>query len=134
MSDIDIEELEKQWRIATRPAPDDVTEEMGLAWAEAHEYLAEMGEALAQRVVADAAKLREAREALAKYADAEHLARSFHGVYEVTAPKYGYKTRKESAVRWNDVPEQNKRVMIETAAIIGAASRTALAKLGEATS
>ncbi len=44
-------ELERQWRIATRPAPDDVTEEMARAGCEAHDYLSEVAEELAAEVL-----------------------------------------------------------------------------------
>jgi len=39
------------------------------------------------------------------------LARKFHEAYERLAPSYGYKTRKESAVPWADVPSGNKDLM-----------------------
>ena len=39
------------------------------------------------------------------------LARRFHEAYERLAPEHGYETRKESAVPWEDVPEQNKALM-----------------------
>lgn len=42
----------------------------------------------------------------------EKLAEKFHTLYEAFAPEYGYETRKESAVAWEDVPEQNKKLMI----------------------
>lgn len=45
----------------------------------------------------------------------EQLARLFHEAYEELAPSFGYKTRKDSAVPWEDVPEKNKRLMIATA-------------------
>lgn len=47
-------------------------------------------------------------------ATAERVARSFHEKYEELAPQHGYKTREESAVPWNKVPENNKKLMIET--------------------
>lgn len=47
--------------------------------------------------------------------DAVQLARAFHELYERLAPKYGYKTREASAVPWDDVPEQNKRLMCHVA-------------------
>lgn len=51
----------------------------------------------------------------AEYVDhAEQVARLFHDTYERLAPFYGYETRRESAVPWEDVPEQNKRLMVET--------------------
>lgn len=42
----------------------------------------------------------------------EQLAKQFHETYERLAPEYGYKTREASAVPWNEVPEQNKKLMI----------------------
>lgn len=42
----------------------------------------------------------------------EALAELFHVTYERLAPSFGYETRKESAVPWNTVPEQNKQLMI----------------------
>lgn len=47
--------------------------------------------------------------------DAEALARLFHETYERLAPDYGYRTREASAVPWDDVPEQNRALMIATA-------------------
>jgi len=41
----------------------------------------------------------------------EELAREFHDTYERLAPSFGYETRKESAKPWNEVPEQNRRLM-----------------------
>lgn len=48
--------------------------------------------------------------------NAEELAKLFHETYERVAKDEGYKTREESAVPWEDVPSDNKRVMIATAA------------------
>ena len=42
------------------------------------------------------------------------LARLFHETYEELAPRFGYATRPESRVAWDDVPENNKRLMIAT--------------------
>jgi hypothetical protein len=47
---------------------------------------------------------------------AEELARFFHETYERLAPQYQYETREESAVPWDEVPEDNKALMIATAA------------------
>ena len=47
--------------------------------------------------------------------DAEHLAMFFHSTYEDLAPNYGYKTRVASAVPWGNVPEANRRLMVEVA-------------------
>lgn len=46
---------------------------------------------------------------------AEYVARLFHETYERLAPKFGYETRKASAVPWGQVPEQNKTLMIAVA-------------------
>jgi hypothetical protein len=43
---------------------------------------------------------------------AEDLARLFHETYERLAPQYGYETRKESAKPWEEVPDQNRRLMV----------------------
>jgi hypothetical protein len=45
-------------------------------------------------------------------AHAEQVAREFHEAYEELAPDYDYKTRRESAVPWERVPEQNKSLMV----------------------
>jgi len=50
--------------------------------------------------------------------DAEVLARMFHETYERLAPSFGYETRKDSAVPWEDVPERNKKLMIAVCAEI----------------
>jgi hypothetical protein len=47
---------------------------------------------------------------------AEHLAQFFHETYERLAPSFGYETREASAVPWEDVPEQNKHLMIAVCA------------------
>jgi hypothetical protein len=47
--------------------------------------------------------------------DRDALARRFHEAYERLAPSFGYKTREASAVPWEDVPEQNKRLMVAVA-------------------
>jgi hypothetical protein len=43
---------------------------------------------------------------------AEQLARAFHETYERLAPAFGYETRRESAVPWQELPEKNKQLMI----------------------
>lgn len=45
-------------------------------------------------------------------ANAEEIAQRFHETYEKLAPLYGYTTRKESAVAWEDVPEPNRSLMV----------------------
>lgn len=42
---------------------------------------------------------------------AEELAKRFHETYERLAPSFGYKTRKESARPWAEVPADNRALM-----------------------
>lgn len=51
----------------------------------------------------------------------EQLAKMFHDSYEELAPLFGYKTRTESAVPWEQVPENNRKLMISTAKLVLAA-------------
>lgn len=44
--------------------------------------------------------------------DAEVIARRFHETYERLAPRFGYETRRESAVPWRQVPERNRKLMV----------------------
>jgi hypothetical protein len=53
----------------------------------------------------------------------ETLAQAFHENYERLAPEYGYKTREASAVPWDEVPDNNKRLMVATARAALAAVR-----------
>lgn len=46
--------------------------------------------------------------------EAETIARSFHIVYEALAPAHGYSTREESAVKWQNVPQVNRELMVAT--------------------
>jgi hypothetical protein len=48
----------------------------------------------------------------------EKLAQIFHETYERLAPEFSYQTRKASAVPWEDVPENNKRLMVAVCAEI----------------
>ena len=41
----------------------------------------------------------------------ETIAREFHEAYERLAPDYGYETRRDSAVPWEEVPEKNRLLM-----------------------
>src|SRR5690606_31714952 len=49
---------------------------------------------------------------------AEELARLFHETYERLAPEHGYQTRPESAKPWEQVPEQNRRLMVAVCGIV----------------
>lgn len=42
---------------------------------------------------------------------AERLARRFHAAYERLAPAYGYATREDSRVPWDEVPMANRALM-----------------------
>jgi hypothetical protein len=53
----------------------------------------------------------------------ERTAKLFHDTYERLAPLYRYETRKASAVAWEDVPDANRSLMIETVATVMAALR-----------
>jgi hypothetical protein len=46
----------------------------------------------------------------------ERLARAFHEAYEGLAPSFGYETREDSAKPWDQVPEQNRSLMIAVCA------------------
>jgi hypothetical protein len=43
---------------------------------------------------------------------AERIARAFHESYERQAPEFGYRTREASAKPWEEVPVDNKALMI----------------------
>jgi hypothetical protein len=46
---------------------------------------------------------------------AELLARTFHDSYERLAPSFGYDTRDDSRQPWEQVPEDNRKLMVATA-------------------
>jgi hypothetical protein len=54
------------------------------------------------------------QEADCQFATPGEIAQAFHEAYERGAEYFGYKTRPESAVSWEDVPENNKALMIAT--------------------
>lgn len=58
----------------------------------------------------------------------ERLARAFHEAYERLAPSFGYETRKESSVPWEQVPEQNRKLMMAVCNEIMAALESRNAK------
>jgi hypothetical protein len=49
---------------------------------------------------------------------AANLAQRFHELYEALAPNFGYETRRESAVPWEQVPENNRRLMVAVADVL----------------
>jgi hypothetical protein len=46
---------------------------------------------------------------------AESVAQQFHAQYERLAPEHGYETRQDSARPWDEVPDNNRALMIATA-------------------
>ena len=51
----------------------------------------------------------------------EAVARAFHNTYERLAPHYDYETRKSSAVPWENVPANNRALMVAVVADLLAA-------------
>jgi uncharacterized protein YegP (UPF0339 family) len=43
---------------------------------------------------------------------AERIAKRFHETYERLAPDHGYATREASAKPWDQIPEQNRELMV----------------------
>lgn len=43
---------------------------------------------------------------------AERIAKAFHEAYESLAPEHGYETREASAKPWEEVPENNRELMV----------------------
>lgn len=43
--------------------------------------------------------------------DVDRIARHFHAHYEELAPQFGWVTRKDSAVPWDEVPAENRELM-----------------------
>ena len=48
----------------------------------------------------------------------EETAKLYHETYERLAPSYGYKNRDAKEVPWEDVPYNNKRLMIAVAKVV----------------
>lgn len=46
---------------------------------------------------------------------ADELAAFFHATYERLAPAFGYATREASAVPWEQIPDQNRALMVAVA-------------------
>jgi len=44
----------------------------------------------------------------------EHIAQQFHEAYEQLAFEHGYSTRKASRVPWEQVPANNRALMVDT--------------------
>jgi predicted chitinase len=50
--------------------------------------------------------------------EAEALAQRFHETYERLAPSFNYSTRQATAVPWDELPDENKRLMIAVCEVI----------------
>lgn len=55
--------------------------------------------------------------------DAVQVARFFHDTYEELAPSFGYDTRPETKVAWDDLPAENRKLMIATTIVVLARMR-----------
>ncbi len=44
--------------------------------------------------------------------NSEKIAKAFHESYERLAPEHSYETRKASAKPWDEVPENNRKLMV----------------------
>lgn len=47
--------------------------------------------------------------------DAELVAQAFHETYEAQAPHHGWETQQRSRKVWEEVPEENRRLMVSVA-------------------
>lgn len=56
------------------------------------------------------------KERPAHIVDPEPVAREFHRAYERLAPQFGYETRAESRVAWEELPEAHRKLMTATVA------------------
>jgi len=50
--------------------------------------------------------------------DAEDLARRFHEIYETLAPSFEWTTQERSRVPWNELPPENRKLMIAVCRIV----------------
>lgn len=48
------------------------------------------------------------------FENAQSIAPQFHAAYEAFAPIFGYETRPESAVPWDEVPAHQRDLMVQT--------------------
>lgn len=126
--------LHDAWRRDSDAYKDRWTAEQAKRWA-AEAEVARQAEWIKRvsSTATDAATAADASEArVARLRDGlrpENLARLFHETYESLAPFHGYKTRKDSAVSWDEVPAANKALMIATADTV---ARALLAEDGAA--
>jgi hypothetical protein len=64
--------------------------------------------------------------------DAESVAKLFHETYERLAPAFGYETREETRLSWEQLPERNRRLMIASTAEVLAFLFSPAEQVGEA--
>lgn len=50
--------------------------------------------------------------------DAEDVARRFHEVYETLAPSFGWETQERSSVPWDELPEENRKLMVAVCRLV----------------
>lgn len=79
------------------------------------EYMAAPGEVITDPDRAEQLGLTVEARRLRLLAAAERVARAFHAQYEAKAPTFGWATQEASRVRWDDVPDANKALMIAVA-------------------
>jgi hypothetical protein len=51
-------------------------------------------------------------------AETEKLAIRLHDAYEDAAKRHGWKTQKKTRVKWDDLPESNKKTMLEAVGVV----------------
>ena len=68
------------------------------------------------------------KRALDFYADPERLARYFHKNYERLAEKHDWKTQESCKVRFDDLPEENKKLMLDVCDKLSEKAKFALYK------
>jgi hypothetical protein len=79
----------------------------------------------------EAAYLQTMYPAPADTVNVDTLARQFHEAYERLAPSFGYETRPESAVPWEQVPEWNRALMCAVVEELGLSDLAARARENE---
>jgi len=82
---------------------------------EAHDRTTTDALELRERWRACVDKIDAIRSSLHNEATCLYVARSFHAHYESLAPQFGYTTRTDSNVPWDEIPEANRRLMVTTA-------------------
>lgn len=94
--------------------------EVAHRWVEGMEYSPSPSDvqSLVEAVLAAALPIEEETDGVGLGCEQarEALARAFHEAYEELAPSFGYETRKASAKPWEQVPVENRHLMV---AVVG---------------